>query len=116
MAKCPVFNVADLVGKKWTIVAMQEVALNGDKGFNAIYGRMGKISPKILSRRLKDLEAKGIIAKKIISDEIPVKTRYWLTEKGKALQEVVGALREWTIKYNEEKFECNGECVKCSLY
>ena len=53
MYKCPVFQAADLIGKKWSIVVVQEVALNGKKGFNAIHKRMGKISPKVAGYKIK---------------------------------------------------------------
>ena len=54
MYKCQLFQVADLLGKKWTIVIIQEVALNGCKGFNAVFNKLKGISPKILSKRLKE--------------------------------------------------------------
>ena len=56
MSKCPVFQIADVLSKKWTIVLIREIALNSSGGFNAISKRMHKISPKILSVRLRQLE------------------------------------------------------------
>ena len=114
---CPIFQVADLVGKKWTIVIIQEVALNGERGFNHILRRMGKISPKLLSGRLKELEEKGILKKSIIADSIPVKTSYRLTKKGRDLQDLIDLLKAWHSKYDPDfDASCSQECVSCTLY
>jgi len=116
MSKCPVFYTANLVGKKWTIVILQEVELNGRKGFNFISKRIGKISPKILSNRLKELESNGLIEKKIVS-AVPLKTKYKLTAKGKDFQNLIRNIKEWDNKYSNIKLECvKQECVACSLY
>jgi len=117
MDKCPIFQIADLIGKKWTIVIIQEVALNGKKGFNAIFNRMRIISPKLLSKRLKELEEKGILEKKVFTNVAPFRTSYKLTEKGKELQETITSLKKWQIKYNPLIQGCGRrECVKCPLY
>ncbi len=116
MASCPVFKVADLVGKKWTIVIVQEVALNGEKGFNAIFRRMKKVSPKLLAKRLKELEKAGIVEKKIFANKIPVRTSYKLTKKGKELEQIINRLKMWEMKY-VSGLGCNRkECVNCPLY
>jgi len=113
MNKCPIFQIADLVGKEWTIVIIQEVALNGEKGFNAILNRMRKISPKLLSKRLKELEESGIIEKKVFANVAPFRTSYKLTKKGKELQEIITFLKKWQIKYNPDIQGCGRrECVK----
>ena len=107
---CPVFRIADLIGKKWTIALIQEVDLNGEKGFNAISKHMKSISPKILSKRLKELETEGIL-KRDNSFGKPAKTSYELTEKGKDLQKVISILKKW-----ERELCPNEECTNCPLY
>ncbi len=117
MKKCPIFQVADLIGKKWSIVVLQEVSLNGNRGFNAISKRMKIISPKILSKRLKELEDNGIITKERIDNGISIKTRYKLTEKGQELYSIVNNIKSWSMKYSNQKLECNKkECIMCPLY
>lgn len=117
MYKCPVFQVADLIGKRWMIVVIQEVALNGEKGFNAIYRRMDKISPKLLSARLRELEKIGAIIRKVLADKAPLRTSYSLTEKGRELNEVLTLLKRWQSKYSPGIIGCERkECVKCPLY
>ena len=117
MSKCPVFGIADLVGRKWTIVILQEILLNGNKGFNAVSRRMKLISPKILSARLKELENSQIIEKKMTTVNGRVKPQYRLTQKGKELYSVIESLKMWNIKWPVKGLECSSrECVNCSLY
>ena len=117
MYKCPIFQVADLIGKRWTIVVIQEVALNGRKGFNTIHNRMRKISPKVLSKRLKELEEKGILEKKVFTDKAPFRTSYKLTKKGEDLQDIVSNLKKWYMRYSDKILGCDRkECVTCPLY
>jgi len=115
-SKCPVFQSADLVGKKWTIALLQEISVNGDKGFNHIFRRLRKISPKILSRRLREMEISGVIERNISKNEAPARAKYTLTDKGAELRKIIGKLRDWQIKYSKEKFDCSQECVSCQLY
>ncbi len=113
--KCPIFNVADIIGKKWSIVVIQEVFLHGDKGFNFILNRTG-ISPKMLSQRLKDLESEDIAERKVDATKIPIKTSYSLTQKGKELYSIIESMKKWNSKHSKTP-DCSGkECVKCSLY
>ena len=117
MSKCPTFQVVGILGKKWTVVLIQEVALNGENGFNAIFKRMKKISPKILSQRLKELENISIIEKVLINEKLPVRTKYKLTAKGKELQSIIESIKGCNIRYSDHQIECyKKECVKCLLY
>lgn len=117
MNNCPVFQAADILGKKWTIFLVQEIALNGEKGFNSVLKRMRKISPKILSKRLKNLEENGIIEKQVLKSKSIIKTKYKLTAKGIELQDIVENLKAWNAKYSHQDFGCGKkECVNCSLY
>lgn len=116
MEKCGVFRAANLVGKKWSIAVLQEVQLSGNVGFGSICKRMGKISPKILSGRLKELETGGLIRKIIVSNK-PLRTKYELTKKGKELQDIISGIRQWNKRYSDLKIECDKqECASCPLF
>ena len=116
MASCPIFKVADIIGKKWTIVIVQEVSINGKNGFNAMFRRMRKISPKLLSKRLKELEETGIIKKEIFAKDMPVRTSYKLTKKGKELGNIIRSLKIWGAKYEGRPGCDRKQCVDCPLY
>jgi len=117
MSNCQVFQLAGLIGKKWTIALMQEVSLNGDKGFNFISRRMKKITPKILSARLREMEGKGIVKREIFNKHKIERSRYTLTEKGKELQSIIENLKVWNMKYSGSYFGCNDKkCIDCKFY
>lgn len=117
MKECPVFQITGVVGKKWAVVVLQEVALNGTNGFNCIFKRIGSISPKILSARLKEFEEQELIAKELLNEKMPARTKYYLTKKGKALNSIITAMRQWCTKYDSGVRGCDErECVKCPLF
>jgi DNA-binding HxlR family transcriptional regulator len=55
------------------------------------------VAPNTLSARLKDLEVRGIVARRLYSEH-PPRLEYQLTEKGRTLGPVMKALREWGLK------------------
>ena len=116
MQKCPLFNITDVLGKRWTIVLLQEIEANGNKGFNFLFKRMQKISPKILAKRLKSLEEQGLIAKSIVENNNSISTRYSLTEKGRAVSEIIISMKKFNSKYSGLEGCERRDCVNCSLY
>lgn len=115
MELCPVFSAADLVGKKWTIVILEEISLGNGAGFNKIFTRMKKISPKQLSKRLKELENEGLIEKRVVK-KIPVRTSYVLTKKGEDFYKLVIGMKKWNENYSENINCSKTVCSNCSRY
>lgn len=117
MDNCHVFNAASLIGKKWTFALVEEIALNERTGFNAIFKKMRRISPKVLSKRLDDLEKTGILEKNTSIANNSRRTSYRLTEKGAELYSIIRLMKSWNTKHSEMEIECESmECVKCPLY
>ncbi|MDO8555565.1 MAG: helix-turn-helix domain-containing protein [Nanoarchaeota archaeon] len=113
---CGVFQVADLIGKKWTIALLGEIVVLGNQGFNALLHRMGKISPKILTERLKELEQQQLIRKTVDTKSVPMKTAYFLTDKGKELQDILMILKQWQKKYHTELPCGRVTCADCIFF
>lgn len=113
---CPVFSAADVVGKKWGIAIIQEVELHGNDGFNAMARRLPKLTPKMLSIRLKDLEKQGILERKVVTNRIPVRTAYQLTSRGAALIPIITDLKKWEVRFGKAPAGCaNRVCAECPL-
>ncbi len=74
--------------------------VQGKNRFGMLRRAMKGISPKTLSLRLRKLEAEGVISRKIYP-EVPLHIEYRLTEKGKSLQKVLGAMDEWGSSLGE---------------
>jgi len=91
---CSAYHQAvELVGKRWT-GAILFVLLEGPVRFSEVKRLVPDLSDRLLSERMKELEAEGIVQRRVI-DEMPVKVEYALTPKGEALEPAVRALKIW---------------------
>jgi DNA-binding HxlR family transcriptional regulator len=93
-ACCSLYHHAvELVGKRWT-GAILSVLLDGPLRFSEVKTLVPDLSDRLLSERLKELEGEGIVERRV-HDELPARVEYALTEKGRALQPAVRALKDW---------------------
>jgi DNA-binding HxlR family transcriptional regulator len=93
-AFCPNYTKAiEIIGRRWT-GAIVRAMLAGATRFSDILGSIPDLSDRLLSDRLKELEAEGIVSRTVIPST-PVRIQYRLTEKGEALGTVVHAVGEW---------------------
>jgi DNA-binding HxlR family transcriptional regulator len=91
---CALYHRAvELIGKRWT-GAILLVLLDGPLHFSGIRELVPELSDRLLSERLKELEAEGVVERRVL-DGSPVRVEYSLTEKGEALEPAVRALKEW---------------------
>ena len=91
---CPRFHCAvELVGRRWT-GAILSAMLMGATRFTDIIHTVPGLSDRLLSERLKELEANGIVVREV-HPETPVRIEYQLTKKGRDLNDVIAALSEW---------------------
>ena len=86
-------RAADLLGKRWSVTVVAVLA-DGTSRFNGIRHAVPGISPKLLAERLRELEAAGILERRVVAST-PVSIEYVLTAKGRALRDVVDALQRW---------------------
>jgi DNA-binding HxlR family transcriptional regulator len=91
---CSAYHHAiELIGKRWT-GAIVFVLMDGPLRFSEVKTLVPDLSDRLLSERLKELEAEGIVERKVI-DDMPVRVEYALTEKGGALEPAVRSLKVW---------------------
>ncbi len=96
---CPVAMAAEVLCTRWTMVLMRELVA-GTTRFNDLRRGVPKMSPALLSTRLKELEMAGVV------ERIPLKSEkgvfeYHLTDAGKDLRPVVEAIGLWGQKWVE---------------
>ena len=72
--------------------------LSGEARFNDIASVVPGLSDRLLSERLKELEAEGIVRRTVVAST-PVRVDYALTEKGQALSEVIAAVSTWAEEW-----------------
>jgi DNA-binding HxlR family transcriptional regulator len=95
---CPKYEKAvELLGKRWTGLILRVLG-NGPTSFSKIAKTVDKLSDRVLSERLKELEQRGVVARRV-DPTIPVKIEYSLTEKGRDLQRVLDALQQWADRW-----------------
>ena len=61
--KCPITKTLSHISKKWTLVILRELSLNGTKRFNELIKDLSPISPRALSKQLKELQNLELISK-----------------------------------------------------
>jgi DNA-binding HxlR family transcriptional regulator len=89
---CPVAMAAEILGSRWTLVLLRE--LSGSTRFNELRRGVPRMSPALLSKRLKDLEAAGIVTRSQVTGE-PDLLEYCLTDAGRDLKPVIESVGIW---------------------
>jgi DNA-binding HxlR family transcriptional regulator len=98
---CPVAMAAEILCTRWTMLVLRELAA-GSTRFNDLRRGVPRMSPALLSKRLKDLERAGILARTKVPGETDV-FEYRLTAAGQDLQPVVEAVGVWGHKWIESE-------------
>jgi len=80
--------------------AYYRVIIIWEKRFRELERGIPKISPRMLSKELKDLEANGIV-KRTVYDSIPVIVEYELTISGESLNQVLEPMIEWGLQHRK---------------
>ena len=114
---CAVFKASNIMGKRWTISLILEIYKGKDKWkrYNQIKSKLTGITPKMLSARLKELEKAGILAKRVDSSVIPIKSEYSLTKHGTEFIDVIKHLKNWSVKYSPNKSCSSRDCKSCEF-
>jgi DNA-binding HxlR family transcriptional regulator len=87
---CPLALASEVVGERWTPLVLRELML-GARRFNDIHRGVPRMSPSLLSKRLKQLQSAGIVARRGTGRKVS----YVLTDAGEALRPVVEGLAAW---------------------
>jgi DNA-binding HxlR family transcriptional regulator len=88
---CPVAMAAEILCTRWTVVLLREL-LAGSTRFNELRRGIPRLSPALLSQRLKDLEGAGVVIRKAGRGEA---SEYLLTDAGRELQPLIEAFGAW---------------------
>ena len=90
---CAVAKALDVVGERWTLLLVRELML-GPRRFTDLFDGLPGIGTNLLSDRLKDLEQRGVIARRVLPPPA-ASTVYELTDVGRGLEPVVLSLGRW---------------------
>ena len=94
---CPVAKTLEVVGDRWTLLVVRDL-LGGARRFRDLQAGLPGLAPNILSERLKLMEEHGLVSRHFYSDH-PPRAEYELTDRGRELGMVVGALAAWGTRH-----------------
>jgi DNA-binding HxlR family transcriptional regulator len=97
-ACCPHYHQAvELIGKRWT-GAIVIVLLDGPLRFSQIGSAVPQLSDRLLSQRMKELEAWGLVERRVVPGP-PVRVEYGLTAMGRELEPALAQLKAWARRW-----------------
>ncbi len=91
---CPVARTLNVIGDRWAILVLRDLFLYGPRRFQDFERSLKGITPSVLSQRLKEFEASGVIQGRPYAEH-PPRHEYILTEKGRDLGPVLRAMKRW---------------------
>lgn len=97
---CPVETTLLIIGDKWKVLILRDL-MEGTKRFGELKTSIGSVSQKVLTTQLRDMEAKGLLTRKVYA-EVPPRVEYTLTDTGYSLKPVLEAMRCWGEAYQAE--------------
>jgi DNA-binding HxlR family transcriptional regulator len=97
---CPALHEAvELIGKRWSgAIIYVLLEAHGPMRFSEVGQKIPQLSDRLLSERMKELEARGIV-ERAVSPASPVRVEYALTGMGAELAPALRELRRWALHY-----------------
>ena len=96
---CHVETTLGVIGGRWKVLILQPL-FDGVRRFNELHRALAGITHKTLTQQLRELEADGIIQRKVYA-QIPPKVEYSLTPLGKTLKPVLTAMHQWAERHGQ---------------
>lgn len=92
---CPIGLVVDMVFSRWTTPILWTLNEFGRQRFVELERRIGTITPKVLTQRLKQLERDGLV-ERTYYPEVPPRVEYQISDLGRSLAPLFSTLAMWT--------------------
>jgi DNA-binding HxlR family transcriptional regulator len=99
---CSIEGIMGVISKKWALLIITTIGNHGVLRYSELEGKMGGISPKTLSDRLKELEAASLVRRETFN-EIPPRVEYSLTKEGLELRNALIPLMKWAQEKDSPK-------------
>jgi DNA-binding HxlR family transcriptional regulator len=99
---CPFYHEAvELVGRRWT-GAILRVLMDGPLRFSEVAQAVPELSDRLLSERMKELEARGIVDRKVYPGP-PLRVEYELSRMGRELQPALTEIERWARRWLDRR-------------
>ena len=89
-----------LIGDKWKVLILRDL-MDGTKRFGELKKSIGHVTQKVLTAQLRDMEAKGLLTRKVYA-EVPPRVEYTLTETGYSLKPILDSMVVWGTHYKQQ--------------
>ena len=97
---CPVEVTLKMIGDKWKVLILREL-MEGARRTGVLRKSIQGISQKMLSQQLKAMADDGLVTREAFA-EIPPRVEYSLTDRGRSLSPVLGAMEAWGSAYKHD--------------
>ncbi|MCG0287584.1 helix-turn-helix domain-containing protein [Streptomyces sp. PSAA01] len=94
---CPIAPVVDIVFSRWTTPILWTLHEHGRQRFVELQRRIGTITPKVLTQRLRQLERDGLV-RRTYHPEVPPRVEYEISELGGSLGPLFATLATWSAE------------------
>lgn len=98
---CPVETTLTMIGDKWKVLILRDL-MPGTRRFGDLKKSIGHVSQKVLTAQLRDMEASGLLTRKVYA-EVPPRVEYTLTDLGYSLKPILDAMWSWGEEYKSRQ-------------
>ena len=95
---CKALGIWDTIGKKWSLLILRHLSTNDNMHFNELKRLLG-ISSNVLAKKLKQLEQAGLVTRRAVFEDSPLKVEYKITPLAKELDAIFIGLEKWVDKW-----------------
>jgi len=107
---CPLEVAIEVIGGKWKVPILYHLQ-NGTKRFNELRRLMPRVTQRMLTKQLRELEDDQIVHRRVYT-EIPPKVEYSITEFGLSLSPLLKVLRQWGTEYFDKLTQIRNDVIK----
>ena len=100
---CAVETAIEIIGGRWKVLILQEL-FGGVRRFSELHRALSGVSHRTLTQQLRELEAHGIVRRKI-HRQVPPKVEYSLTPLGETLRPVIAVMHDWAEEYSRARLK-----------
>jgi DNA-binding HxlR family transcriptional regulator len=93
---CPIQRTMAMIADKWKVIVIYHLGQRTMR-FGELQRALEGITPKVLTRQLRDLEGDGLVSRRVHA-EIPPRVEYSLTNLGRELLPILDQLHEWATR------------------
>lgn len=109
---CPLQGVIEIVSKKWSLLAINEIGNHKSIRFNELRRELKGVTAKSLTNTLNELQSNNLIKRKIFHEKLP-RTEYSLTDEGTRLYHLIIPLLQWAASRKDAVVtECSCKIIK----